>query len=512
MSKETEKLYNGITNIDDDMIESAQDKAPKKKPVHFGAWAAAAAVLVCAAGGVTAAVLMNGSGVQTSGGGNAVTAAAEQNNASSPPQSPLAYLIAQPTYPEIPHYPEENFTASSTQEDYDRFDKEFEAWSDARRALRVQPKGYTDGTEKFFSQSIKTLLSGSGSENRVYSPASLFMALGMTAEISGSSTRRQILDLLGQDSIESLRSHANSIWQANYMDDGIAKCVLANSIWLRNGMGYSQDAINHLSIDYYASSYSGQPGAPEYDALLRDWISRQTDGMLDNYAEDIKLDPETVIGLVSTVDFAGKWNSKFSADETESGIFHAPSGDITCEFMNKDMDMNYFWGDKFASVTLSFENNGAMKLILPDEGVTPEELLNDSEAMDYILSKSYSWENRKYTEVILSVPKFDVSSDIDLTDSLNELGITELFDAATADFSPLTGDSGKGNAVSQAKQAARVMIDEEGCRASALTIMATAGAAMPDGKAELILDRPFIFVITCTDLPLFVGVVNDPGQ
>lgn len=512
MKKQTEKLYNGITNIDDDMIEEAQDEGAAKKSLRFRPWTAiAAAALVCTAGIGTAAVLMNNNGVQTSGGTDTGTAtAATENNASPPPQSPLAYLIAQPTYPEIPHYPEENFTASSTQEDYDRFDKEFSAWSDARRALRVQPKGYTDGTDKFFSQSIKTLLSGSGSENRVYSPVSLFMALGMTAEISGSSTRQQILDLLGQDSIESLRSHANSIWQANYMDDGMAKCVLANSIWLRDGMGYSQDTINHLSIDYYASSYSGKPGAPEYDALLRDWISRQTDGMLDNYVEDIKLDPETIIGLVSTVDFAGKWNSKFSADKTESGIFHAPSGDITCDFMNKDMDMHYFWGDKFASVTLSFENNGAMKLILPDEGVTPEELLNDDEAMDYIMSKSYSWENNKYTEVILSVPKFDISSDIDLTDALKELGITELFDAAAADFSPLTGDSEKGAAVSQAKQAARVMIDEEGCRASALTIMVTAGAAMPDGKAELILDRPFIFVITCTDLPLFTGIVNTP--
>lgn len=38
------------------------------------------------------------------------------------------------------------------------------------------------------------------------------------------------------------------------------------------------------------------------------------------------------------------------------------------------------------------------------------------------------------------------------------------------------------------------------------------GSAMPEGRADMILDRPFIFIITGMDkAPLFVGIINNPS-
>jgi serine protease inhibitor len=67
-------------------------------------------------------------------------------------------------------------------------------------------------------------------------------------------------------------------------------------------------------------------------------------------------------------------------------------------------------------------------------------------------------------------------------------------------------------AVNEAKHAARVMIDEEGCTAAAYTVMLAAGAARPpEEKVDFVLDRPFLFVINGQDgQPLFVGIVNQP--
>ena len=47
----------------------------------------------------------------------------------------------------------------------------------------------------------------------------------------------------------------------------------------------------------------------------------------------------------------------------------------------------------------------------------------------------------------------------------------------------------------------------------AYTVMMAAGAAMPpEEEIDFRLDRPFLFVITSPDnLPMFVGVVNDPA-
>lgn len=517
----SEKIYDGITNVEDKMIEDAQDSAEKaKKPAKWLPWAGIAAA-ACLAVGVGAVVMLSHTfgGISISG----TPADTSVTRSYMPEPNEIARLLMTPVYPEMPAYVEEDDIPSSDQPEYEKYEKLRNEHWEFIRELRNQPKEYKDGTGKFFTESIKTLLPGNG-ENCVCSPLSLFMALGMSAEITDGNTRRQILDLLGQDSIESLRSHSASIWQANYMDDGMAKCVLANSVWMNNDISYSQEALNRLCIDYYASSFSGEPETEEYDELLQDWLNKQTGGQLDEYVGGIKLDPETVVCIASTVDYAGKWITKFSADQTKPAVFHSPDGDIECDFLNADLTYMtpYYWGDKFAATEKSFENNGCMRLILPDEGVSPEELLSDEEALSFMLHYDYfdeeegkfvQYPNKKLVEGDLSVPKFDISAELDLKDALIKMGITDIFDADTADFSSLTDGDSDGIFLSGIKQAARVQIDEEGCRASALTVGMYTGAPIPEDTVDLVFDRPFIFeIISATGLPLFVGIVNNPVQ
>ena len=98
----------------------------------------------------------------------------------------------------------------------------------------------------------------------------------------------------------------------------------------------------------------------------------------------------------------------------------------------------------------------------------------------------------------------------DLADSLKALGITDVFDPAVSDFSPMTDDTAAY--LSQAKHAARVAVDEEGVTAAAYTVMMMCGtAAPPEEEVDFVLNRPFVFAITGTDgLPLFVGIVHQP--
>lgn len=413
-------------------------------------------------------------------------------------------LLAAAIYPEMPAYPS----------DWDQ--KAYEKWHDARWALRDQPEGYQDGFDVFFSNSTRVFLSDAEAKNKVYSPLCLYMALGMSAEITDGNTRRQILDALAQEDIDTLRSHARSIWQANYMDDGMAKCVLATSLWTNNKFTYDQNTIDTLASNYYSSVFTGDPASKQYNKLLRDWLNEQTDGLLEDHVSNIDMTPgmdlETVLTLASTVNYSGKWNNKFSKDNTRPGTFYSPNGDVQCDFMNAKRDMTYFWGDKFASVSLGLENNGSMRFILPDEGISAEELLNDDEALGFMINAGGAarYPNSEYVTVNMSVPKFDVSSGIDLEDGLRELGVTDIFDVESSDFTPLT-DSVDIVRLDKATQASRVMIDEEGCKAASLTIMLNAGAGRPTGEADFVLDRPFIFeIISETGLPLFVGIVNDP--
>ncbi len=413
------------------------------------------------------------------------------------------YVLAAAVYPQIADYPAETDGAEA-----------WDAWREDRRAQRSQPEGYAQGMESFFCRTAQQFLGEAPGENRVYSPLNLYLALSMLAEITDGQSRQQVLDLLGVENLEALREKAGALWNAHYWDDGVTASILANSLWLDQDISYKQPAVDALAQYYYASVFQGEMGSEEYNQALRDWINQQTGGLLKEQAEELAMDPETLLALVSTIYLKASWDQEFSEDNTEEDIFYSPEGELTCDFMRQSGSGTYYWGDRFSAVSQAFaEDNGSVWFLLPEEGVSPEELLTDSQVMEFLFSGE-EWEQAAYRTVNLSVPRFDVASDLNLIPGLQQLGIRDVFDSARSDFSPISDAPEMEEAmITQAQHAARVKIDEEGCEAAAYTvIMVGEGAAMPpEEEVDFVLDRPFLFAVTGADgLPLFVGIVNQP--
>ena len=451
------------------------------------------------------------------------------------PETYSAHALALAAYPEMAPYPneddfyaglDENSDKAELQKASDAFYEAYDAWLDSRKALRSNTD-YAGIMDEFLSRSAAQLLTDAGEENRIYSPLNIYMALSMLAETAGGNSRQQILDLLQVDSIEALRAQAAALWRDNYRDDGATASILANSLWLSDGMTYSQETLDTLAEHYYASSFSGQMGSEEYTQALRDWLNEQTGGLLAEQAEGLELDSKTVLALASTLYFKAAWDAEFAQENTQTDTFHAPSGDVDTDFMHQTTLSTYYWGEHFSAVQLSFQEGGSMWLILPDEGYTVDELVESGEAMDFLLADKYgyyneetdefveTWPGQKYLNINLSMPKFDVSSDVDLIDGLKALGVTDVFNPGVSNFDPLGASTADPLYVSRAQHAARVKVDEEGCEAAAYTVMMVAlGSAMPpDDEVDFTLDRPFLFAITggWSGLPLFVGTVNQPN-
>ena len=365
----------------------------------------------------------------------------------------------------------------------------------------------------FFGATVGEFLSGAEGENLVYSPLNIYIALSMLAEITDGDSRQEILDLLGSDSIELLRTQAHAVWNANYRDDGKVTSILGSSLWLDERLSYNKETIDILKNYYYASSFEGKMGSASYNKALQSWLDDQTGGMLNKYTSKEEFSAETVIALATTVYFQAKWQDEFKESNNTDGVFHSPVGDLECEFMNKKIHTGVcYWGDKFLAVGQNLKNTGggAMYFILPDEGVSIDELVKDARVQQFITSQR-RYENSKGVRINFSVPKFDVASKMDLKDGLQNLGVKSCFDINTSDFSTIFTD-GQNAAVEKISHAARVEIDEKGVKAAAYVEIPNAGsAAPPDEEIDFILDRPFVFVITNGDgLPLFVGVVNQP--
>lgn len=420
------------------------------------------------------------------------------------------YQLVAAQYPQMAQYPDESkFTKLNGDFDSDGFSQVYDAWWADRRKQMDQPEGYTDVLDSYLRTVIPQLLTGGAGENKACSPINIYMALAMLAEVTDGESRAQLLALLGSSDLDALRAEASAVWNANYCDDGAVTSILASSLWLNDQISFKQETMDALAQYYYASSYRGEMGSAAFDQALHDWIDQQTGGLLKEQSSGLTMDKETILALATTIYFRAKWSGEFSESNTSPDTFHADSGDVTCDFMHQSGTNTYYWGDRFSAVAKNLENSGAMWFLLPDEGVTPEELLADEQTMDFLLSGGESAES-KYLIVNLSVPKFDIVSDLDLTASLKKMGITDVFDPSISDFSPMTDDTEAY--LSQAKHAARVAIDEEGVTAAAYTVMMAAGAAAPpEEEVDFTLNHPFVFAITGADsLPLFVGVMHQP--
>ena len=420
-----------------------------------------------------------------------------------PPDSPLfVNLAAAPVYPKMVQYPKkEDYT---TWEDYSAAEDAYRA---AQKAQYDQPDGYADSLTNFFTASIAQFLQGEG--NTAYSPLNVYMAMAMLAETTGGNSRQQILDLFGVNSIEELRTQAGHVWNAHYCDDGLSTILMANSLWLDHEFPYHQETADNLAQYYYASTFHGDLGTEPLDQQLRDWLNANTGGLLKEQANNVKLSPDAVFALASTIYFSADWTNGFSEVHTYDETFHAPAGDIQTPFMYQTRRDIYYRGTNFGAIYLRLGGSNRMWLILPDEGFTTEDILKSDEYLQLTLTPG-RWYGITY-EIHLSLPKFDVVQQQDLIQGMKKLGVTDIFDPWISDFSPISSISNLF--IKQISHAARVTIDEEGCTAAAFTVIDAPNGGMPSEIEELhfTLDRPFLFLVTSRDhLPLFAGIVKEP--
>ncbi len=370
----------------------------------------------------------------------------------------------------------------------------------------------------FFAQSISQTLSGSEGKNQVYSPANLYYALAVSAELTAGSTRQQILDAIGVGDMDTLRQQANTYWNACYYDRK-DQTLLANSIWLDEGLDYNQETMDTLAGNYYTSVYQSDLDSPKTAKAITSWLNKQTGNLLKGNTGGPNIPQVPALMAYSTVFYRVKWSmfGEFNPQNNTQDIFHAPSGDRTVTFMHrKEVQTTYYFFEDFGAISLGLRDGGRMWLILPDADKTVEDVLSSSDYAQLVLSVNREQfygeesEHHKYMKVNLSMPKFDISASSDLREDVEALGIREMFQT-TADFSGSV-ESDLPVWFESINQATRIAVDEEGITAASYIELPGAGAAKPPEEIiDFILDRPFLFVVSNRyEVPLFAGIVNEP--
>ena len=439
-----------------------------------------------------------GEAVQTSGG---------TGTGGAPNPRPTLRTLAQPVYPEFPQRPQ--MPEAGGEKEWDAYMEAREKYESALAAIRGENSGLSlegaSSLNAFAAKSTPLVLKGHEGENAVYSPLSLWSALAMLAQCAGGDSRQQVLDAIGTGDVDSLQEQVSGLWRALYTDDGQSSLIFANSIWLNGNLrgSYVQETLDALAEKHFAGAYSVPMGTDEADRAVTGWVKEQTRGLIGGDSPVVETKPETLALLASSLYYKAAWLDEFAEQLTEQDVFTDAAGqESKVDFMHRTERAAFLRQDGYQAASLN-THLGEMVFVLPDEGVSPESLL---QRQDFLSDLEFS--SKLIGEVRWSVPKFDVDSDLGLLSALSALGVTELPDPEKANLSALTDLDAF---LSDAKQLARVKVDEEGVEAAAVTILEMNTCALPLPPEEVCvmdLDRPFLFVIRTQDIPLFIGIVN----
>jgi serpin B len=494
-------LLDLIGEAKDDYIMASRHR-PKKKPSPMPKLLAACLLLVIIGGaGRLALRSFSADSTAAAQSDNQETAIITEDTAESevvaeeaPAESTSAYdvtLLAQAVYPES--ISAENYEAQKT------------LWTENQ----VTEETHT-AMNDFAYRTAALLLSG-GTESQCYSPLSLYQALSLLASGAQGQTQTELLALLGQSDLDTLAEESGKLYRVNYQNNEEGVLQIANSLWLDDTAAdgtpieYNESWVLSAASDYYADVYQADFSDGSTAQALGAWIAEKTGNLLQPSQNDLGLSQDTVLALVNTLWYRSGWTTKFNSDKTETGDFTTAAGEtMQTEFMHQTNDTGYYIrGEGYTKSYLRLYT-GSMIIVLPDEDVTVDDLLTEEKLWEIFENGDY-----RSGEIQWSVPKFQTDTQLDLSNTLQSLGVTTAF-SLNADFSEI---STSAMYLSGIRQGTHIALDEEGIEATSYTVAGITEAAEPDEDptvVEMNLDRPFIYLITANDgSPLFLGVVRD---
>ncbi len=364
-----------------------------------------------------------------------------------------------------------------------------------------------EGTDQKATDFVVRLLKASNDsgKNTLISPLSVMSALTMTANGAGGETLKQMEEALGMP-LEELNAYLTA-YMNSLSDSDKYKMDLANSIWFtsKDSFTVNEDFIKENVAKFGADIYK----APFDDSTLKDinkWVKEKTDGMIPKILDQISED--AVMYLINALAFEAEWGEPYFDFQVQKDDFTAEDGSKErVELMHSSEGTYLESEDATGLVKYYKEGKYAFAALLPNEGVTVDELIAnlDGNKLHEILA------NRKDTEVISAIPKFETSFDIEMSDVLKGMGMIDAFDAGKADFTAMGTSETNNIFISRVIHKTFISVAEQGTKAGAATLVEmTEGCALPEEEPkEVILNRPFVYMLVdCeTWTPFFIGTL-----
>ena len=349
--------------------------------------------------------------------------------------------------------------------------------------------------------------SNENGKNTLISPLSVLCALAMTSNGAEEETLAQMEEVLGMTTDE-LNLYLYS-YMKNLPQGDKYKLSLANSIWFTEDERFTvnQDFLQ-TNADYYGADIYKAPFDKQTLKDINNWVKQNTDGMIPEILDQIP--PEAIMYLVNALAFEAEWSEIYEKHQVKDGEFTKEDGTKQDVKFMYGSEGTYFEDEKATGFMKRYKGGKyAFVAMLPNEGVSVSEYIAslDGESLNALLA------NPQYATVRTSIPKFETEYKVEMSEILQDMGMTEAFDMYNADFEGL-GTSTDGNIyISRVLHKTFISVGEKGTKAGAATIveMKNGAAGEPTEPKEVYLDRPFVYMLVdCeNNIPFFIGTMME---
>ncbi|KII64909.1 Glia-derived nexin [Thelohanellus kitauei] len=239
---------------------------------------------------------------------------------------------------------------------------------------------------------------------------------------------------------------------------------------------------------------------------MNEWVSKNTIQSYRNIFDESMLVPTKMI-FVHSLSFRPDWKSHFESELTKQEIFLNDKGQpISVAMMNQEVNESiYDLPDSNFRIHFKPLNHKHYftAVVLPKEGHIVGEVLKN-----FKLDQMYKYfEESRSKYIKVKMPKFKISSRIDLVETFKYYGVTDIFDETRSNFGRMTNETVCiGNLI----QVVNVDIDDVNVKA---VTTETKKVELLSPSDEFYVTRPFLFFvyISSAKVVLISAVVTHPN-
>jgi len=378
----------------------------------------------------------------------------------------------------------------------------------------------------------------STTDNFVFSPTSISLALGMTYAGAQGNTASQMKSSMHVASTsdvyfrslnwldEQLESRADAaLKQAQTMykssgspgaapDSANFRLHVVNATWGDRTFTFEQAYLDTLATDFgsgvHLADFRTQPDTERL--AINAWVSQETLNRINDLIPQGAIDAATRTVLVNAIHLKLPWREPFLETSTKPATFTKTDGStVSVPFMNKVGYWSYAEDDTTQAVAIPLAGSSVQFVVFVPKATSSLAQFEDSLAQGHAAAL-LAGIDMAWPQVSLALPKFAfTTASVRLGSVLTALGMTDAF-TPSADFTGISKD--KPLFISDVVHKAMVGVDEHGVEAAAATAVMLAGAGLPTDIKQVNVNRPFFFGIydQPTSTWLFLGHVTDPSS